>query len=304
MTRQVIEFLVVGIILLVASGIEESELRQAHARVRARVLNAVRVGTAYSLLVLALLARAQSVAMVMVLGAAALALMLAPTSWLLRAGGLERAWEIRQTFESAWQLRFDEGMPLSPSTVAALQKLRVRLDSLRTSDLSEWIELMVADIDDWIRGARWPLGQALRLIRRHEIDVELLGAEAPLAQRSPEEATFLWHMYRLYARMLDAGAAPRSAEVDLLFEGYLDGLDQFRRLDTLAFIDAVQASARAWLGSGPKADPWPPVAGIEGLEPGMDTPSKTIWPNVHVLWGAELDEDDRRELATSLTGRG
>ncbi len=209
------------------------------------------------------------------LGLTVVGLVILPTAWILRAGGLEPAWEIRRTFEAAWQLRFHEGMPLSPSTVAALRKFKVRLGSLRTPEMSELVDLMIADIDDWIKGGYWPLGQALRLIRRHEIEVELLGPEAPLAQRSPEEATFLWHVFRLYARMLDAGAAPRSAEVDCVFQGYLDGLDQFRRPDTHAFIDAVHASARAWLGSGPEAGPWPPASGIAGFAPGMDTPAKS-----------------------------
>lgn len=68
-----------------------------------------------------------------------------------------------------------------------------------------------------------------------------------------------------------------------MFQEYADELDRFRRPDTLAFIDAVQASARAWLRSGPEADPWLAGAGIDGIEPGMDTPSIALWPTIYVL---------------------
>lgn len=300
MTGQLIAFLIVGIVLLLAWWIEESELRKAHARLYASVLNAVRVATAYVLLIVGLLVRAQSPYVVLVLGAAALALMFTPTSWLLRVGGLEKIWEIRRTYEAAWHLRYTEGMPLPPSTVAAMRDARCRLGSMRDAGTAEWIDIMVADIDDWIRGGYWPLGQALRLIRRHEIDAELLGPEAPVAQRSPEEATFLWQLFRLYARMLDAGSATRSQQVDLVLERFVNELDHFRRPDTIRFIDAVQLSARSWLRSSPEAVSWPPASGIAGFEPGMDTPAKLLWPSLHVLWGAHLDEDDRRELADSL----
>ena len=302
MTAQLTPFLVEGAILFGAWWIEESDLRKAHARNRASVLNAARVGAAYVLLAVGLLVWAHSVLVVLAMGAAALALMLTPTSWLVRLGGLERTWEIRRTYDAAWHLRYTEPMPLSSSTLATMTKARSRLRSMRTAGTAEWIDIMVADIDDWIRGGYWPLGEALRLIRRHEIDVERLGLEAPPARLSPEEAKFRWHLFRLYARMLDAGNAPRSQQVDLIFEQFANELDQFRRPDTTSFIDAVQVSARSWLRSSAEAGPWPAASGLVGFEPGADTPDRALWPSLHILWGAQLDEDDRRELATSLKG--
>jgi hypothetical protein len=284
---------------------EEWELRRAHARLRTRALNALRLGGAYTFLVAGLVIGSQpgSPSLVLLpLGLAVIGLAVVPMSWVLRAGGLAPIWEIRQVYRAASRQKGRGPTPLPAEIAAAQRRYRDRLEYLKAPATSEWINLMVADIDDWISSRYWLVDVGRRLIRLHEIDLEMLGAEAPAAERSPEEATFLWLLYRIFARMYDWGGAPRSPDTDDDFRSLAAQLDQFRRPDTEAFIDGIQASAHAWAASGLEAQ-WGRADGITGLGPDIDAEYWRLWPNLRVIWGAELDEDDRRELASSLRKR-
>ena len=243
--------LIVGVVCLVgAVGLwwgEDWELRRAHARLRTRMLNALRVGSAYAFLVAGLAVSSQPGSRSLVLlplGVAVIALASLPIRWVLRLGGFEHVWEIHRTYLAASRLKGLGPTPLPPEVVALQRRYRDRLESLKTPATSEWIDLMVANIDDWIRSRYWLLDVGRRLIRLHEIDLQILGYEAPAAERSPAEATFLWHLYRIFAQMYDCGGVPRSPDNDGHFRSLAAQLDQFRRADTNTFIDGVQASAR------------------------------------------------------------
>jgi hypothetical protein len=243
--------LAVGVVGLIAAAsmewAEDLDLRRYRARLRARMLNALRLGAAYGCLVvgLAVAHRSGSPSPVFVpFGLMVLGLTLLPTSWVLRLGGVERVWEIHRTYLAASRLKGRGPTPPQPEIQAAQRKHLEDLKRLKTPDTAEWIDLMVADINDWIRSRYRFVEVGRRQVRLHEIDRALLGADAPAAERSPEEATFLWRLYKAFARIYDIGDAPQSPDVDAKLRSLAAQLEPFRRPDTDTFIDGVQAAVR------------------------------------------------------------
>ncbi len=280
--------------------IEFGDLRRLHARPWTYMANAVRLGGCITMLGVAVLVP-DPLSVRVAASAAAVALFLIPLRLVVRAGGVESVREIYGWYVAAARLKDKGNAPLPADDELELRQIRSRLRAVRDPRLTEWIDLMVANVDDWIRVTYWPLGLGLRLIRLHELDVELLGTDAPRAELSSDEATFRWRLFRVFARMRDCGGATRTAETEDYFRSLSRQLDGFRRPDTESFIDAVQGSARSWLSEGsPGSGPWGQLEGISALGPAADAAYWSIWPYLQVMWGAELDEEDRALLANSL----
>jgi len=126
----------------------------------------------------------------------------------------------------------------------------------------------------------------------------MYGDQVPAAPSSPEEATFRWHLYRAFGQLVDLGSDQRNPEQQRQFRILASELDRYRRPDTAAFIDAVKASATAWLNSQ-SDDTWPPKnGGLEALGANIAAGFRLLCPTEAVLWGAELSDDDRNLLKT------
>ncbi len=282
---------------------ELPELRRAHARRRAAVLNGVRLGAAAALpVVLTWVLNPRTLASVAV-GAVCAALVFAPVRWVVRVGGIDPDWELRGLILAAGDLSRRYESPRPPEAIAEMKGLVSRMQALRTPATAELVALRVVDLQDWINGTYWPVDLGRRSIRIYEIERELYGAAAGQPENSPEDATFLWQLYRTFGEMIDWGSDEPSEEQRGGFERLTEGLNRYRRRDTSPFIDATQESARAWLSSGWGTTTWPPAGGIPDLGSAVDNAFRELWPTVKVFWGAELSEDDRRELAASLESR-
>ena len=101
-----------------------------------------------------------------------------------------------------------------------------------------------------------------------------------------DEATFRWHLCRAFGRMIEIGSLDRSRVVRRDFCGLLGSLEEYCRLDTQVFIDAVRQSAERWLAGPARGRPWIASFDFDALDPdGLDQ-VKRIWPRDAVMWGA------------------
>ena len=81
------------------------------------------------------------------------------------------------------------------------------------------------------------------------------------------------------------------------FEHLVVELDEFRRPDTVQFIDLVKESASAWLLTEPETSAWMPSFGRIGLGSAINAEYDRLWPGCAVFHGAHLDERDREYFA-------
>jgi hypothetical protein len=80
----------------------------------------------------------------------------------------------------------------------------------------------------------------------------------------------------------------------------LSSIGEYRRLDTSRFIDAVLQSADRWLANPAKGAPWITGYDFQALGPdGLDEVLK-LWRRDAALWGAHLDDEDRRAIDEDL----
>ena len=89
-----------------------------------------------------------------------------------------------------------------------------------------------------------------------------------------------------------------------LCERLIADLDLYRRSDTIAFIDAIQKSAGAWLRSDTSV-PWPPE-GFDQMRSGAaQAEYDRLWARVSVFWGARMDDEDEKLFEdVMVAGRG
>ena len=78
----------------------------------------------------------------------------------------------------------------------------------------------------------------------------------------------------------------------------IDELEQYRRQDTEALIDAVASSAREWLASQAPG-PWPPTP-FRDLGLTIDRGYAELWSSKRVFWGAGLDDRDWSALSAMV----
>ena len=288
--------------------LEGEGLIEGHARARTKLLNTTRWAFVIALAwVLIPAAFSEPIAQrgAVILGMTGLlgALMLVPVSWFIRLGGREPLWELRRAKIEVAQLgnrvRRD---PASVSPVR-LQDAIDRLLSLCTAATAELCELLAAELADLKRGAESWNEAGRRAIRIDEISRELWPGAMPPPELEPGEATFRWHLYRIFGRMMEIGANEVTGPSREEFQSLLASLDGFRRADTTAFITNVKKSAARWLAGSAGKKVWIDsfdfkTLGVNGL-----AEVRALWGRDAAMWGAELDELDRSALAGDLSRR-
>jgi hypothetical protein len=288
--------------------IEGDGLAEGHARVRTQILNTARwaivIGLSW-ILIPAALAQPDDQRAATILGMAALigAVMLIPVSWFVRLGGLERTWELRRARVEVAHLA--NRTRRSPGAVQAgrLQEAIDRIVALRTPYTAELCDLLVAQLNDLRAGAESWTEAGRRSIRIYELGRSTWPENMPIPDFDPDEATFRWHLYRLFGLMMEIGQIDNpSLGKRKKFRALTIAMDEFRREDTYRFIDAVQQSADRWLAR-PVGRPWIASYGFESLGPDGLTEVRKIWGRDAAMWGADLDDDDRRAIKEDLARR-
>ena len=117
------------------------------------------------------------------------------------------------------------------------------------------------------------------------------------------EATFRWRMYRAFGQLIDIGMDKPEAEARDEFVRLLRSLDGFRRPDTTDLIRDIRRSANLWLAKRSAERPWIEAFDFTVLGPHGPEEVKRIWGRDAALWGAELEEDDRKALEEDLARR-
>jgi hypothetical protein len=188
-------------------------------------------------------------------------------------------------------------------TPARLKETADRILLLRTPRTAELCDLMIAELDDLIAGYESWNGGGLRSIRMDELARELWSDEMPPPDNDPGEATFRWYLYKTFGRMMEIGAGDPSPEGRGEFHRLIDSLEEYRRPDTGAFLDAVRKSADAWIRNPPAGRPWIASYDFEELGPAGLEEIRWIWGREAAMWGASLDEEDLRNLQDDLARR-
>ena len=223
------------------------------------------------------------------------ALLILPTTLLIRIGGREPSRELRHLQREAASLMAAYASPPPAKPAAKMTKVIVRLQGLRTDETRELCSLLVSRYSDWLSGSSRLLDLGRRSIRVYEIDRELYGDEIRPPEHDQQEATFRWRLYRIFGAMVDAGAEGKTPAARERFKELLAELAHYRRDDTADFIDSLKSSAETWLKSR-RQGPWQPGIGVK-VNGTIEEAQRRLWPSASVFWGAILDEEDRRELA-------
>jgi hypothetical protein len=125
----------------------------------------------------------------------------------------------------------------------------------------------------------------------------------PEPDHDPDEATFRWRLYRTFGRMMEVAGPDAAPGAGDDFRKLAASLKRFRRSDTQDFIDAVRQSADRWLAAPSASAPWIASFDFEALGPDGLAEIRRIWKRDAALWGAQLDEGDRRAIAQDLARR-
>jgi hypothetical protein len=231
------------------------------------------------------------------------AVILIPVRWFVRIGGREPTWEMRRAKVEVAQIA--NRVRRNPASVTAvrIQDTIDRIETQRTPETAELCDLLIAELKDFLAGSESWNEAGRRSIRIDELCRELWADDMPSPDFSAGEATFRWHLYRAFGHMMEAAVADASAEKRSTFSKLRDSLEEFRRDDTYRFIDAVQQSADRWLARSRSDRPWIESFEFEPLGPEGLHEVRRIWGREAAMWGARLDEEDRRALAEDLERR-
>jgi len=296
---------VLAVFFFVAEG---DSLADGHARVRTQILNTTRWAFVIALswiLIPTAISQAGPQRAATTLGLALLigALMLVPVRWFIRLGGREQVWELRRAKLEVAQLANRMKRGRSPVPTIWLQDLIERIQLVRIPRTAELCDLMVAEINDLIAGTESWNEAGRRSIRIDELSRELWPGELPPPDFDAEEATFRWRLYRAFGRMIEIGAAKSTRHSAEVFRKLRDSLEEFRGEDTYRFIDAVQQSADRWLADPSATRPWIASYDFEALGPDGLSEIKKLWGREAAMWGAILDDGDRRAIHEDLARR-
>ena len=240
---------------------EGDSLVQGHARTRTHIINTVRWAVVITLswtLIPIALAQASAQRAEAVVGLAFLigATILIPVRWFVRIGGREPTWELRRTkIEVALlanRVRRGTGK-ISPSR---LQETVDRIALIGTPETAELCDLLTAQLEDLIAGRELWNEAGRRSIRIDELGRELWPTDMLAPDFASEEATFRWHLYRHFGRMMELGAEEPTHGSLREFRGLMEGLEVFRRPNTYRFLDAVCQSAYRWLTHPGDGEQW------------------------------------------------
>lgn len=122
--------------------------------------------------------------------------MLVPVRWFVRIGGRERTRELRRAKIESTQLA--NSVRRDPASVAPVKLTDTigRIEALRTSETSEFCDLIVAELQDLRGGAESWNEAGRRAIRVDELSRKMWPGALPPPDQGPLEATFRWRMYR------------------------------------------------------------------------------------------------------------
>jgi hypothetical protein len=288
--------------------VESESLSDGHARARAQVFNAARWAFVIALAwVLIPVAFSQSgpqrgptiLALVAFIGA----LVLVPVRWFVRIGGRAPTWELRRAKIETTQLANKVRRDHAAVPPAMVSDAISRIESLRTMETAELCDLIEAELEDLLRGVESWNEAGRRTIRVDALSCQLWPGAMPPPDHDPSEATFRWRMYRTFGGLMELGVADLSSASRDQFLSLLNALEHFRRPDTAAFIDDVKRSANGWLAESSSDRSWIEGLDFSALGPNGLDEVKQIWGRDAALWGAELDEADRRAIEVDLARR-
>jgi hypothetical protein len=288
--------------------LEWDALKEGHARPAAHILNAARWGLVIALcwvlIPVAVSAPAAERAATL-LGLAALtgALMLVPARWFVRVGGRQPLWELRRIRVDVARLANSVRRDAGSAPPGPTRDLIDRIARAHTPDTAELCNLLVAELTDVLTGDESWNEAGRRTIRIDELCRGFWPDDMPPPDFDITEATFRWRMYRTFGQLMDNGVAAPEAEARDEFARLLGSLDGFRRSDTRALIRDVRRSANLWLAKSSAERPWIEAFDFSVLGPNGPEEVKRIWGRDAALWGAELEEDDRRALREDLARR-
>jgi len=231
------------------------------------------------------------------------AVILIPVRWFIRLGGREPTWELRRARVEVAQIA--NRVRRNPSAVPAsrLQDAIARLAALRTPETSELCDLLTSELNDFLTGTESWNEAGRRSIRIDRLCRSIWPDDMPPPDFDAREATFRWHLYRTFGRMMEVGN-PRPTLADRrTFDELRDSLGQYRRDFTFRFIDAVNQSADRWLALPVVDRPWIESFEFKALGPDGLAEVKRIWGREAAMWGAELDDADRLALQEDLARR-
>ena len=295
----------IAVFFFVAEG---DSLTEGHARVRTHLLNTTRwaivIALSWVLIPIAFsqpgTERAETI-----LGLAALigAVMLIPVRWFVRIGGRDRAWELRRAKVEMSQLANRIRRNRNSVSATRLKESMARIEGLKTPETSELCDLMVSELSDLAAGGESWNEAGRRSIRMDALGRELWPDDMPATDFDLDEATFRWHLYRAFGQMMEIGAVEPTRNSRCAFQNLQASLDAFRRADTYRFIDAVQQSADRWLAAPATGRPWIASYDFEALGPDGLAEIRKIWGRDAAMWGADLDDDDRRAIKQDLARR-
>ena len=224
------------------------------------------------------------------------ALMLVPTSWFVRLAGRRPTWELRgvlvQVTQATNRLRHDSASVPQEQ----ISDLFARINGCRTPATAELCDLLTAELEDVVARTESWNEAGRRAIRIDELCRGLWRAEVPPPDFSAEEATFRWRLYRTFGQLMERGVPHADRPVRTEFVYLLRALGGYRRSDTAAFIHDVRRSALRWLADESCDRSWIEEFDFTVLGPDAVEELRRIWGRDSVLWGAELDEDDRMAL--------
>ena len=287
---------------------EGDRLARGHVRARTQILNTVRWAIVIALswaLIPTALAEPSDQRAETVIGLAVLigATILIPVRWFIRIGGREPTWELRRAkIEVALlanRVRRGTGK-ISPSR---LRETVDRIALIKTPQTAELCDLLTAQLKDLIAGHESWNEAGRRSIRIDELSRELWPGAMPAPDFASAEATFRWHLYRHFGAMMELSADGPGGSSLREFRNLMEGLEEFRRPDTYRFLDAVCQSAYRWLGHLMKGKPWIATYDFVALGPDGLAEISLLWGRDASMWGAHLDEDDRRALEEDLDRR-
>jgi hypothetical protein len=287
---------------------ESDDLTEGHARPAAQVLNAARWGFVIALcwvLIPAASSAAAAERVATMVGLAALigALMLVPVRWFVRVGGREPIWELRQMRAEVTRLSNSIRRDAGSVPPDRLRELIDRIDEVCIPETAELCDLLKAELRDVLAGTESWNEAGRRTIRIDELCRGLWPHDMPPPDFEAEEATFRWRLYRTFGQLMETGVATPEPEARDEFVRLLGSLDRFRRPDTTAFIRDIRRSANRWLAGQASQRPWVEAFDFSALGPHVLEDVKRIWSRDAVLWGAELEEDDRLALQADLARR-
>ena len=286
---------------------EIETLRERHARARAQFLNAARWGFVIAL-AWVLIPAADSApgperaATIIGLTVLVGAVILVPLGWFIRMGGREGDWELRRSKLEVSRLANRVKHDRDSVTPARIREAVARVRYLRTPETAEVCDLMIAELEDLLAGEERWLEGGRRSIRLDYLSRALWLEEMPPPDNDPDEATFLWHLYKVFGRMMELGVADPSQDDLVGFRHLMDSLEEYRRPHTNGFIEAARRSATTWLADT-AARPWISSYEFEALGPSGLEEVQWLWGREAAMWGAYLDGDDLRAIKQDLTRR-